>query len=93
MSDSDFDGKVRRVKRSGKTKAAAERELKAALADRQRPAKQAEITPNTKIDKVAELWLAEIERAVEVGTKSPGTLDTYRRFTGATSDRQWVGCG
>ena len=34
----DFDGIVRFVKRSGKTKAAAERELKAALAERQMPA-------------------------------------------------------
>jgi integrase len=74
----DFDGTARWVKRSGKTKAGAERELKAALADRQRPVKRAEITPNTKIEKVAELWLAEVERAVEAGTKSPGTLDTYR---------------
>ncbi len=74
----DFDGAARWVKRSGKTKAAAERELKAALADRQRPVKRAQITPNTKIEKVAELWLTEVERAVEAGTKSPGTLDTYR---------------
>jgi integrase len=44
---------VRLVKRSGKTKAAAERNLKEALADRQMPVKQAEITPQTKIEKVA----------------------------------------
>ncbi len=74
----DFDGIVRPVKRSGKTKAAAERELKAALADRQMPVKQAEITSETKITRLAELWLGEIERAVETGARSPGTLDTYR---------------
>ena len=74
----DFDGIVRLVKRSGKTKAAAERELKTALADRQMPVKRAEITGQTTMDKLAELWLAEIERAVDAGTKSPGTLDTYR---------------
>lgn len=74
----DFDGTVRLVKRSGKTKAAAVRELKAALADRQRPVRQAEITSHTTIEKVATLWLAEIERAVDAGTKSPGTLDAYR---------------
>ena len=74
----DFDGTVRFVKRSGKTKAAAERELKTALADRQMPVKRAEITGQTTMDKLAELWLAEIERAVDAGTKSPGTLDAYR---------------
>jgi integrase len=74
----DFDGVVRPVKRSGKTKAAAVRELKAAIAQRQRPVKQAEITPHTTMEKLARLWLAEIEAAVEAGTKSPGTLDAYR---------------
>ncbi|MGH3755438.1 MAG: tyrosine-type recombinase/integrase [Pseudonocardiaceae bacterium] len=74
----DFDGIARLVKRSGKTKAAAERELKTALADRQMPIKQAEITAQTTMDKLAGLWLAEIERAVDAGTKSPGTLDAYR---------------
>lgn len=51
----DYDGIVRFVKRSGKTKAAAERELKTALAERQTPVKQSEITAQTKIEKVAEL--------------------------------------
>jgi integrase len=74
----DFDGIVRPVKRSAETKAAAERKLKTALADHQMPVKQSEITAQTKIEKVAELWLAEIERAVDGGSKSPSTLDTYR---------------
>ena len=34
--------------------------------------------PQTTMEKVAELWLAEIERAVNAGTRSPGTLDAYR---------------
>ncbi len=74
----DYDGRVRLVKRSGKTRAAAERALRASLVDRQTPVKQAEITAETKVAKVAELWLAEVERAVDAGTKSPGTLDAYR---------------
>ena len=28
--------------------------------------------------KVAELWLAEVEQAVDAGRRSPGTLNTYR---------------
>jgi hypothetical protein len=78
----DFDGIVRPVKRSAKTKAAAERELKTALAERQMPAKQSEITAQTKIEKVAELWLVEFEQAVNGGSKSPSTLDTYRTIYG-----------
>jgi integrase len=74
----DFDGIVRPVKRSGRTKAAAERALRAALAERQAPVKQSEVTPETRMTKVAELWFAEVERAVDAGTKSPGTLDAYR---------------
>jgi integrase len=74
----DFDGVVRLVKRSGKTKAAAERALRAALVERQTPVKQSEITAQTTIEKVAELWLAEIEQAVNAGSKSPSTLDAYR---------------
>jgi integrase len=74
----DFDGIVRPVKRSAKTKAAAERELKTALAERQMLVKRSEITAQTKIEKVAELWLAEIRQAVDGGSKSPSTLDTYR---------------
>jgi integrase len=74
----DFDGVGRLVKRSGRTKAAAERALRAALVERQAPAALAEVTPSTTFGKVADLWLAEVERAVDGGTRSPGTLDTYR---------------
>lgn len=74
----DFDGVIRRVKRRGRSKAGAIRELKGALADRQAPAKAAEVTPDTKLTKVAELWLAEVERDVIAGRKSPATLDAYR---------------
>jgi integrase len=74
----DFDGVVRLVKRSGKTKAAAERALRAALVERQAPVKQSIITAQATIEKVAELWLAEIEQAVNSGSKSPSTLDAYR---------------
>lgn len=73
----DFDGVVRPVKRSGKSRAAAERALRAALVDRQAPVKEQEITPQSRFSKVAELWLAELEQAVDAGRRSPGTLDTY----------------
>ncbi|MGH3722380.1 MAG: hypothetical protein ACRDRI_26775 [Pseudonocardiaceae bacterium] len=88
----DFDGIARLVKRSGKTKAAAERELKTALADRQMPVKRAEVTARTTMDKLAELWLVEIERAVDAGTESPGLWTPTARSTGDTSHRRWVHC-
>ncbi|MBN9100934.1 MAG: site-specific integrase [Pseudonocardia sp.] len=74
----DFDGVVRMVKRRAVSKAAAERALRAALVERQAPGKVAEVSPSTTFGKVADLWLAEVERAVDAGTRSPGTLDTYR---------------
>ena len=74
----DFDGKVRLVKRRGKSKAAAERALRAALVNRQAPTKEREVTPQSRFSKVAELWLTEIEQAVDAGRRSPGTLDAYR---------------
>ena len=74
----DYDGTVRPVKRSGRTKAAAERTLRASLVERQTPVKRAQITAETRVEKVAALWLAEVEQAVDAGSKSPGTLDAYR---------------
>lgn len=74
----DFDGVVRPVKRTGKSKAAAERALKAALAERRSPVKDAEISAHAKFGKVAQMWFAEVEGLVEAGRRSPGTLDTYR---------------
>lgn len=74
----DFDGVVRLVKRRAKSRAAAERALRAAFVERQAPAKLAEVVASTTFGKVADLWIAEVERAVDAGTRSPGTLDTYR---------------
>ncbi|HEY4421944.1 MAG TPA: hypothetical protein VGN22_20650 [Pseudonocardia sp.] len=74
----DFDGVGRLVKRSGRTKAAAERPLRAALLERQSPALEGAVTPATTFGKVADLWLAEIEQAVNAGRRSPSTLDAYR---------------
>lgn len=74
----DFDGVSRQVKRRGRSKAAAIRALRAALVDRQTPVKESEVVPDTRFGKVADLWLAEVEEAVESDRRSPGTLDIYR---------------
>jgi integrase len=74
----DFDGVVRPVKRNGKSRAAAERALKAALTERQTPVLDAQVSPGTKFVKVAELWFADFAQLVESGRRSSGSLDTYR---------------
>jgi len=82
----DADGVTRFVKRNGKSGAAAERALKTALAQRRMPVVGADITPDTRVSKVAELWLAELEQVVDAGQRSPGTLtvylSVYRRHVG-----------
>lgn len=74
----DLDGVVRQVKRRGRSKAAAERALQAAVVERQAPARQGAVARETRFSHAAELWFAEVERAVDSGQRSPGTLDTYR---------------
>ncbi len=74
----DLDGVVRQGKRRGKSKAAAERALRAALVARQTPMTESLVTPDTRFAKVADLWFAEVEAAVDAGQRSPGTLSTYQ---------------
>jgi Phage integrase family len=74
----DADGVVRPVKRTGKSRAAAERALKAALAVRQTPIAGGQLSPETRLTKVAALWLLKVEIAVDQGWCSPGSLSTYR---------------
>ncbi len=70
----DFDGVTRRVERHGRTKGSAERALRVALRDRVHVGAGAEITPDTKIAVLAEVWFAEISSQ----DRSPGTLRAYR---------------
>ena len=70
----DYDGVTRRVERHGQTKGAAERALRLALRDRVHVGAEAEITPDTKIAGLAEIWFAEISAQ----DRSPGTLRAYR---------------
>lgn len=74
----DYDGTIRPIRRRGATKGAAETALRKALVDWQAPVREAEVTPDTKVAKVGELWLAEFERTVDAGRRSPGSLDSYR---------------
>ena len=70
----DYDGKTRQVQKRGSTKGAAERALLEALRDRHRSDATSFVTPDTRVDALAEAWWSEIEE----GHHSPGTLRNYR---------------
>jgi integrase len=70
----DWDGVTRYAQKQGRTQAAAQRALVESLRDRQRSDAGALITPDTRVDALAEAWWSEIER----GTHSPGTRRNYR---------------
>lgn len=73
----DADGVTRRVSRNGKTKAAAERSLKAALSERT-TSDQATVQASSRFAEVAEPWFESVRTAVDRGELSPSTLDVYR---------------
>jgi integrase len=68
----DYDGRCRQVERHAKTKAAAEAALRLALRDRARFDVGGDITPNTRVDALAEAWFAGLKNL------SPTTMQAYR---------------
>jgi integrase len=74
----DYDGVTRPVERRGKSETQAANNLREALRDRARIDASAEITPETKISAICELWFADIEDEVREGKKSPNTARQYR---------------
>jgi Phage integrase central domain len=70
----DYDGQIREVQRHGKTRGAAEQSLRVALRDRARSEGDAEITSETRVSVLAEVWfryLSEQDRSIT-------TLQQYR---------------
>lgn len=74
----DYDGVTRPVERSGKSRAAAERNLKAELQNRTRAPGSA-VTRDSRVAEVAELWFKVIEEKVSDGALEEGTGENYRR--------------
>ncbi|MDR6868934.1 integrase [Microbacterium resistens] len=70
----DYDGVTRQVERGGKTGAAAERELLAALRDRARLPNE-DITPETRMNRVIDDW----DKQLDDRDLSDGSRTTYRR--------------
>ena len=63
----DYDGEVRDIERSAKTKAAAERSLQVAIRDRSRNEGDAEVTSETRVSVLADVWfryLSEQDRSI-----------------------------
>ncbi len=68
----DFDGKSREVQRHARTKPAAERKLAQAIRDRIYIGGGAELTPDSRVSELAELWHASLELL-------PNSVQQYRR--------------
>jgi len=75
----DYDGKVRRVERFGKSIAAAENALKIALKERSEVGQAGALTRAHRFSEAAALWLEKVEAAAQAGRRSPGTVDTYKQ--------------
>lgn len=54
----DYDGERRPISKWGGSKAEAERRLKAAIAERVAPEQDSQIHPSTRVEKLADKWLA-----------------------------------
>lgn len=74
----DFDGVTRRIERSARTETAAKNALREALRDRVKGDGAGELTADTRVRELAELWFLDIRAAVDAGEKSPGTEELYR---------------
>jgi hypothetical protein len=74
----DHDGVIRDVERTGSSAAAAENLLRVAVRDRGRVVRNAEINGESTIQALGMHWLAEIDRLVAAGKRSPTTAQLYR---------------
>jgi integrase len=68
----DYDGRTRQLERNGPTKTAAETALKVAVRDRGRVGDYAEITPDSRVKDIGELWYAALRDI------APTTKQAYR---------------
>ncbi|TCC51516.1 hypothetical protein E0H73_41095 [Kribbella pittospori] len=75
----DHDGKVRAVTATGTTKTAARTALLTKLQNRAKTNHSGDLTAAHKINHLLNLWERRFEGQVADGTRSPTSLDTYRR--------------
>jgi integrase len=75
----DHDGKVRAVTATGTTKTAARTALLTKLHNRTKTNHTGDLSTNHKVSHLLDLWERRFEGLVADGTRSPTSLDTYRR--------------
>ena len=75
----DFDGTTRQVEAAGRSKTAAEQNLRRVLQSKQAQGRRGDLTGLTRFRDAAEVWLEGLDDLVEQGRRSPGTVATYRR--------------
>lgn len=84
------NGKLPRVTASGKTKTGATNALKTKLTKRAEAIRRGTINPDTRVARVAELWLESVAKGAEHGSTSWRTVANWRSWT-----RRWIvpACG
>src|SRR3954447_24595666 len=75
----DFDGTTRQVEAAGRSKTAAEQNLRRFLQSKQAQGRRGDLTGLTRFRDAADVWLEGLDDLVEQGRRSPGTVATYRR--------------
>ena len=79
------DGTVKDVMRRGTSKSNATTRLKERLRVLAGEVRGDEVTPDTRIAKIAELWMQELDRAAGFGTLAHGTVRNYKSHL-----RNWI---
>ncbi|MFD2419972.1 tyrosine-type recombinase/integrase [Amycolatopsis pigmentata] len=72
------DGRLKRVGRTGRSKADAVTRLKKAMTTLAAEVRGDEISGDTRMKRIAEMWTAELDREANLGDRSPGTVRNYR---------------
>jgi hypothetical protein len=75
----DHDGRPRVVSAVGRTKTAAENNLREKLQQRAKASGTGDLTAMHRFSQAAEIWERQFKELVADGRRSPTSLDTYRR--------------
>ena len=78
----DFSGRGHRIKRRGRSKAEASRNVLGAVRAAMTADRDGELTASATLEEAARGWIAAFESLVDRGARSPATLDEYRFVLG-----------
>mgnify|MGYP001113617781 CR=1 FL=1 len=74
-----FDGRARVVERTGRSQAASQRALTAALQEAAEAAGAGRLSAQDTLEEAVRQWLEDLDQLVRMGERSPGTVQTYRQ--------------